>query len=124
MAPRTSLLALPDLRGEREARRNRHAAAQRVEHDAVFLRAAQEALGALAPDILGNGDPGVAPDRGQPDWIIAYCERATSVPLRLDLHLERLELDPHVRGHHPQRRPLTSPLPTTPGWAAAPPEQA
>src|SRR5256886_10129604 len=91
MAPQTSLLALPDLRSGREARRNRHALAQRVEHDTVFLRAAQEALGALAPDIFRNGDPGVAPDRGQPDWIVAHRERAASVPVRLDLHLERSE---------------------------------
>src|SRR5206468_7181376 len=38
--------------GECEARRDRHAVAQRIERDAIFLGAPQEALGALTPDVV------------------------------------------------------------------------
>src|ERR1700674_75532 len=66
---------------ERESRFDGDAASQRIEHDTVLLRTAQQAIRPLTLDVLGDRHAGRAPDGGEPDRVVAHGQGPARVPV-------------------------------------------
>ncbi len=100
-----AVLAVPSvLRFQLERRLHAHAFSEGVQHDAVLLGASKEAFGSFAGFVCGHNDPGSAADRREADRELpAHGKGSSRIPVALDLHIELLEVNRHVRGDHPQR---------------------